>query len=312
MSETAPSSQGSRAKRTLQGLKHAVGMGRRGDFYTEEHKPTKAQRAARAVVSAVVGNPSRKAAERMDREWNENKMRIFNAATESAKGMNREVVALLREAAEMPGSTISDPLSTSHILEFGPGKSRVHWARSFSRNGSDPSRMFGGSVPLQPVPGRNLEVTVDSADWAQNAIRTPVNTVEIQYHAPATLGGDRRTSRVDEVLPGSTTIRINPWQGEPRYDRMYTDSPGMPAEINRDSSPDGEMDIVIGPDGNVSRVRVGRNNRVTPADVPNPQIDVAGLLQGLREEIFVTNHNNMVPNDLSGLAAAGGPPAPAS
>lgn len=310
MSNTEKTSNNPNTSKTSKAarLKHVVRLARRGEAIPEEIAPGRLLRAAHNVVAVVSGNLTQNQMKRNDEEYNSARMAQFEMTADAARGLNAEVMAILREAAEMPGQTVTHPIGLGHSKpgNYKQGKPNqiggVHYGRTFSMNGYDNTKPFGGSVPLVSASGRPPAITVDSRSSAMNPLNVRINTLSIWYEAPAVIEGERYGTYVSEVRPGYTTIRINDSEPpEPRYDRMYVKRPGMPAEINRDSTPDGEVMIRINDQGVVDRVAVGRMNSVSPVELKDPVVDVAGLLGSLRNDIYATNHANVPPDSPAAL-----------
>jgi len=298
MSKKEP--KGPKSKTTKARLGHAIHIGKRGEAFPEGTNPTKLERAARAVVSIARGNPTQGEIARAESAHAAEKARVLAMAEKSAIGLNKETLALLREAADMPGEKVTDPLDYGmSYIAAKPTEGDVTWRRQFVLDGSDPSTLFRGAVPLSGSSG--VEAVVDSSEWSMPT-RIPLRTVDISYKAPARIDGERWANYPGDVMPGSTTVTINQGIYDPDNSKLYLPKrPGEPLRPNPDYSLDGQLSFVIGPDGELANARVGRRNSDSKIDVIDPIINVQQILTGLRADILEANMLNQPPDDISGL-----------
>jgi hypothetical protein len=178
----------------LQVIHKAYNDGTNGESLPDVQKTSRLVRVAhnlgrRSYNKAIEQN------NRLDDEMNAS----FNEAFEKAQGLNKNILAILEQAAKIPREHSSKPL-WGVTMNHGDGTRTQDRLLTLS---------FGKSVNPDfdtPVTNSLGAIHIDSSQWADNGLRTPVNT--ISFISRASLDGN---GAVEAVTSG---ITIN----QPIYD----------------------------------------------------------------------------------------------
>ena len=159
--------------------------------------------------------------------------REFESVAESAEGLNADIRAILRTAAEIPEPK-QTPLK-GYTMVNEDGTSSKELLRHFSF-GEAPKKFH---TPLVRQPGI---LHLDSLNWSHYGFTTPIKTISLYSHTPRNsdgspkLGETTSTIEINSITYDPDTLRLDSADTFTGAVRLEIDADGEVTQVRRSSS----------------------------------------------------------------------------